>query len=324
MWAMRLTLCTVALCFALQAQTPSPALVVLNKADSTLVVVDPQTNAIKGRVAVGDQPHEVAVSADGRFAFATNYGTGQQPGSTLSVIDLTAMTERKVDLGTLRRPHGIWVSNGKVYFTAEENKVVGRYDPATNKIDLQQPTNQERTHMVVLNKAGNRMYTANMGSNTVGFFEQSSNGNWRGEPVTVGPGPEAIDLSPNEREIWTAHSGDGGVSIINTETRAVTMLPKLSGRPNRLKFTPDGKRVLISDTTTGELIVVDTATRKVTNKVKVGSIAEGIQVTPDGSRAYVALERDNEVAVVDLAKLTVIGRIKPGNGPDGLAWAVRR
>lgn len=321
---MRLLLFTAAVCFALQAQTPSPALVVLNKAESTLVVVDPQNNTVKGRVAVGNQPHEVAVSADGRTAYVTNYGSGQEPGSTLSAVDLTTMTERKINIGDLRRPHGIWVSNGKVYFTAEQNKMVGRFDPATNKIDLQQPTDQERTHMVVLNKAGNRMYTANMGSNSVGFFEQAANGTWRAQPVTVGPGPEAIDLSPNEREIWTAHSGDGGVSIVNTETKAVTTVPKLSGRPNRLKFTPDGKLVLISDITTGELVIVDAATRKITNKVKVGSIAEGIQVTPDSSRAYVAVERDNEVAIVDLAKATVTGRIKPGNGPDGLAWAVRK
>lgn len=318
---MRLLLLTAIVGFA---QVPNPALIVLNKADSALVVVDPQTNTIKGRVSTGNQPHEVAVSADGRFAYVTNYGTGSDPGTTLSAIDLTNMTERKIDLGELRRPHGIWIHNGKVYFTAEQNKMVARYDPATNKIDWTQPTNQERTHMVVLNKAGNRMFTANIGSNTISIFDQGANGKWREDSVTVGPGPEAIDLSPSEREIWTAHSGDGGVSIINTETHAVTMVPKLSTRPNRLKFTPDGRHVLISDASTGELIFIDTATRKITHKVKVGSLAEGIQITPDGTRAYVALERDNEVAIVDIAKAMVTGRIKTGNGPDGLAWIAKR
>jgi YVTN family beta-propeller protein len=321
MWSMRLLLLTAIVGFA---QIPNPALIVLNKADNTLVVVDPQTNTIKGKASTGNQPHEVAVSADGRFAYFTNYGTGSDPGKTLSAVDLTTMTERKIDLGELRRPHGIWINAGKVYFTAEQNKMVARYDPAANKIDWTQPTNQERTHMVLLNKAGNRMFTANIGSNSISIFDESSNGKWREDSVTVGPGPEAIDLSPNEREVWTAHGGDGGVSIINTETHKVTMVPKLSSRPNRLKFTPDGKHVLISDSATGELIIVDTATRKITNKVKVGSLAEGIQITPDGSRAYVALERDNEVAIVDIAKATVTGRIKPGNGPDGLAWIVRR
>ncbi len=320
---MRLTLplLIAALCYA---QVPNPALVVLNKADNALVVIDPQTNGIKGKASTGNQPHEVAVSADGRFAYVTNYGTGADPGNTLSAIDLSTMTERKIDLGELRRPHGIWINNAKVYFTAEQNKMVGRYDPATNKIDWTQATNQERTHMVVLNKAGTRMFTANIGSNSISIFDKNPSGTWREDSVTVGPGPEAIDLSPNEREIWTAHGGNGGVSIINTETRAVTMAPSLSTRPNRLKFTPDGKRVLISDTSTGELIIVDAATRKITNKVKVGSLAEGIQITPDGSRAYVALERDNEVAILDLAKLAIIGRIKPGNGPDGLAWIPKR
>jgi DNA-binding beta-propeller fold protein YncE len=318
---MRLLLLSAVLCYS---QIPSPALIVLDKADNTLVVIEPQTNAIKGRVSTGNQPHEVAVSADGRTAYVTNYGTGPDPGRTLSAIDLTTMTERKIDIGDLRRPHGIWINNGKVYFTAEQNKVVARYDPATNRVDLKLPTKQEGTHMVVVNKAGTRLFTVNIGSNSISIFDRGSNGNWREDSVTVGPGPEAIDLSPNEREIWTAHGGDGGVSIINAETHAVTMVPKLSTRPNRLKFTPDGKRVLISDASTGELIIVDTATHKTTNKVKLGSLAEGIQITPDGSRAYVALERDNQVAIVDIAKAIVTGRIKPGNGPDGLAWIGRR
>ncbi|MEI9813825.1 MAG: LssY C-terminal domain-containing protein [Acidobacteriota bacterium] len=296
------------------AQTPSPALLIANKAEGSLVIVDPKTNAIKGRVNTGYQPHEVAVSADGKFAYVTNYGDAQQPGSSLSVIDLTSFTERRVGLGDLRRPHGIFYSNGMVYFTAEQSRAVARYDPATNKIDWTQPTTQNATHMVLLNKAGTRLFTANIASNTISIFDPTPTGQWRGEHVAVGPGPEALDLSPNERELWTAHSGDGGVSILNIETHAVTMLPKIVQRPNRLKFTPDGKRVLISDIAIGELTVMDAATRKVTKRIKLGTLAEGIQITPDGVRAYVALEQDNEVAIVDLAKLSVIGRIKPGRG----------
>ena len=54
------------------------------------------------------------------FAYVGNYGQ-QTPGNTISVIDLAAQAElHRVDLGPLRRPHGILVVNGKVYFTAEQ------------------------------------------------------------------------------------------------------------------------------------------------------------------------------------------------------------
>lgn len=303
--------------------TPSPALLVLNKGDAALVIVDPATNQVTARIPTGPQPHEVAVSEDGRLAFVANYGTGANPGTTISVIDLTSRTGRQVSLGALRRPHGIWVAGGKVYFTAEDSRVIGRYDPATDRVDATYPTNQDRTHMVLLSRDGRRMFTANIASNTVDIFERNGN-DFHLTIVDVGPGPEAIDLSPDGRQIWTAHSGDGGVSIIDVASKKVTAtLPRLNQRPNRLKFTPDGKHVLISDSGNGELVVVDAATHQEVKRLKLGSIAEGIQMVPDGSRAYVALERDNQVAIVDLKTFTVTGRFSPGAGPDGMAWVAR-
>ena len=310
---------------ALAQSTPSPALLVLNKAESVLAIVDPNTHQVAARVPTGPQPHEVAVSADGRTAFVTNYGGGSNPGTTLSVIDLVTRTEKRVDISPLRRPHGIWVSGGKVYFTAEDSRAIGRYDPATGKVDATYNTNQDVTHMVLLTARGNRMLSSNMGSNTVNIFERTANGGYTPARVPVGAGPEAIDLSPDEKEIWTAHSGDGGVSIIDVATRKVTAtLPRLSQRPNRLKFTPDGRHVLISDSGNGDLVIVDAAARKEVKRLTVGSLAEGIQIVPDGSRAYVALERDNQVAIIDLKTFTVSGRFSPGTGPDGMAWSVRK
>lgn len=67
-------------------QTAKPVLVALNKADSTLAIIDPSTMKVIAKVATGDSPHEVVLSADGKTAFVANYGA-QAPGSSISVID---------------------------------------------------------------------------------------------------------------------------------------------------------------------------------------------------------------------------------------------
>src|SRR3982750_320985 len=70
-------------------QTTRPVLAALNKAENNLAIIDPVTLKITARVPVGDSPHEVALSADGKTAFVSNYGA-QTPGSSLSVIDTVA------------------------------------------------------------------------------------------------------------------------------------------------------------------------------------------------------------------------------------------
>src|SRR5271169_5352266 len=309
------------------AQTSSPALLVLEKSDEKLAIVDPATLKVLGRVPSGGAPHEVIASDDGKFAYISNYAS-QELGQlkTLSVVDLTAQKALPpVDLGALRAPHGLAFGDGKVYFTAEANKVIGRYDPASNQVDWVLGTGQDVTHMVVLSKDGKTIFTSNIGSDTICVIEPGGGrGGWKVTPIPVGKGPEGFDLSPDGKEVWASNSGDGTVSIIDVASKKVTATLDLkTKRTNRLKFTPDGKLVLITDDGGGELVVVDVATRKERKRLKVGQGPEGTLVQPDGAKAYVALSRDNAVAVIDLKTLELTGKIATGNGPDGLAWAQR-
>jgi YVTN family beta-propeller protein len=321
--------CTVCVCLtlaAIAAETPSPALLVLNKADQTMAIVDPVSGKVVAHVSVGEGPHEVTVSADGKFAFVGNYGQ-QTPGSTISVIDLVGQKElRRVNLGPLRRPHGMFFASGKVYFTAEVNRLIGRYDPVTNQIDWLFGTGQATTHMVIANPDASRFFTSNIGSDSVSAIERAAGpAGWTETVIPVGKGPEGIDWSPDGKEIWSATGGDGGVSIIDVEIKKVTQTLSVgSKRTNRLKFTPDGRLVLLSDSQGGELIVLDRATKKERARIAMGRSPEGIQMEPDGAHAYVAQEGANDVAIVDLKTLTVAGHISTGNGPDGMAWAVRK
>jgi len=308
------------------AQVASPALLVLNKSENTLSIIDPLNGKTLGRVSTGEAPHELTTSADGKTVFVANYGD-QEPGRTISVIDLATQKElHRIDLGPLRRPHGIVYSGSKVYFTAESNKLIGRYDPVGNQIDWLLGTGQDITHMLVLSRDGNMIFTSNIGSDSISIIEHiSGSPNWKETVVEVGHGPEAIDISPDEKEVWTAHSRDGRVSIIEVANRKVTQTLNLSlKRANRLKFTPDGKLVLISDLDAGEVLVLNALERKELKRINIGKMPEGILVSPDGSHAYVAIWGENSVAVLDLKTFQIIQRIPTGQGPDGLAWAESR
>jgi len=305
-----------------QSALPSPALLVVNKAENSLAVVDPGTGKAVKQIPTGDGPHEVALSPDGRTAYVTNYGA-QTPGSSLSVIDIAAGKEtRRVDLGALRRPHGVIVSGGAVYFTIEANRAVARYDPAANALDWIMGTGEGGTHMVVGTADGSSLFTSNIGTDSVTALQRTGGAQgWTVTRIGVGKGPEGIDLSPDGKELWTAHSRDGALSIVDAATKQVVATMDIrTKRSNRLRFTPDGRLVLVSDLDAGELVVIDAAARKEVKRVALGRAPSGILVVPDGSRAYVALTGENALAVVDLKTLEPAGRVPTGAGPDGMAW----
>jgi YVTN family beta-propeller protein len=142
--------------------------------------------------------------------------------------------------------------------------------------------------------------------------------------IPVGKGDEGFDVSPDGRELWTANSQDGSLSIIDLASRKVTAtLDAKIFSSNRLKFTPDGKLVFITSLRGGDLVIYDAASRKEYKRVPIGHGAAGILMDPVGQRAFVACTPDNYVAIVDLKALAVTGHLDVGGEPDGLAWAVR-
>jgi len=308
--------------------TPPTALLVLAKKDNTLAIVDPSSLKVIAKIPVGNDPHEVIGSADGRTAYVSNYGSGAY--NTLAVVDLISQKALpSVDLGPLRGPHGLVFVGGKVWFTAESAKAIGSYDPATKSVDWILGTGQNRTHMIYVAADMKTIVTTNVSSGTVNIIEKTMGGrpgqaDWDETVVRVGNGSEGFDVSPDAREIWVANAGDGTVSIIDVARKQVTqtLAADVAGA-NRLKFTPDGKLALISTLRGPDVTVIDAATRKTIKRIAVGHGAAGIVMQPDGARAYVACSPDGYVAVIDLHSMEVIGHIAAGQSPDGLAWVVR-
>lgn len=330
-----LLVCAATECAA--QSTPPRSLLALSKADHVLAIIDPVTLKVVARVPVGSDPHEVIASSDGKTAYVSIYGGGSL--HELNVIDLVAQKPLPtIDTRPLMGPHGLTFAGGKVWFSAEGSKSVGRYDPATGKLDWSLGTGQDRTHMIYVTDDSKKVYTTNVSAGTVSIlvdsllrpaasptgFTPPARRDWVQTVIQVARGSEGFDVSPDGRKLWTAAADDGTISIIDIAAK------KLSGKidakvlgANRLKFTPDGRRVLITSLRTGDLFIYDAASHQELKRLNTGHGAAGILVDDDGSRAFIGCTADNYVAVIDLRTLAVTGHIDIP-GADGLAWATRR
>jgi YVTN family beta-propeller protein len=304
-------------------QTPKPVLVALNKTDSNLAIIDPADMKVLGKVAVGDSPHEVVLSADGRTAYVSNYGA-QTPGSSISVIDIATMKEtRRVDVSPLLRPHGMKEVSGKLYFTSETNRLIARYDPAANKIDWIMGTGQNGSHMVVGTGDQKKFYTSNIGSDSITAFEFSNipPAGSKIMHIPVGKQPEAIDLSPDGKEVWVGLNVDLGIDIVDTATGKVVERVKLGERPYRVVFSPDGKQVFATIPNTKELVVIDVATRKELKRMKMENVPIGLTFAKSGKYVFLTAVQPDAAIKIDLEKFEITGKVEPGKGPDGIAVA---
>jgi len=318
-------------------------LIVLNKGEATASLIDLASGEVVAALKTGEGPHEAAVSPDGRLAVASNYGTRDAPGSTLTVIDVPgARVTRTIDLGEHRRPHGIAFlpDGGRVAVTAEQSRALLIVDVASGSVESAIDTDQEVSHMVVVSPDGKRAYVANIGSGSMTAIDLQTRSRLR--TLRTGAGAEGIGLLPDGRTLWVTNREADTVSVIDTTALEIVATLPSASFPIRASATADGRWVLVSNARSGALTVFDARTRKEQRQVPMSLEAAGtegrlfggqfgkspvpigILMHPDGKLAYVANANADVVAVVDLAKWIVTGTLRAGREPDGMAYSPLR
>ena len=224
--------------FHCHGQSKKNLLLALSKSDHTLAIVDPGSLKVLAKVPVGEDPHEVIASADGKTAYVSIYGGGIF--HTINIIDLVAQKAKpEVDTKPLFGPHDLTYVNNKLWFTAEGSKAVGRLDPATNNIEWSMGTGQDRTHMLYVTNDANNIYTININSGTVSLLNntpQNGRENWVQTLIPVARGSEGFDVTPDNKRAFVACTPDNYVSIIDLNTWQVTGKLDVGKNPDGLAW----------------------------------------------------------------------------------------
>jgi YVTN family beta-propeller protein len=322
---------------AVAEETPASALLVLNKGDESLAIVDATSLKVVARAPAGHDPHEVVASADGKLAFISNY----RGGHTLSVVDLVAQKALPpIDLGALRSPHGLAVSDGKIYFTAEESKVIGRYDPESHQIDWVLGLGQNRTHMVVVSKDSKKIFTSNVNSDSISLIEKGAgaegfggpggfggpppDGGSGGPPPDGGPGGPPPDGGPGgpppggPGDGNSPRRGPGGPPGGGQPDWNVTDISVGHG-PEGFDLSPDNNEIWAANSHAGTVSVIDVTKKAVAETLNIPTrFANRLKFTPDGKVVLISDLGSNDLVVVGAATRKEVKRIKLGGGSAGI------
>lgn len=331
---------TLAACTIVARQTPPTSerpptwahagyLVVVNQADSTADLIDLQQGKSIKKIPTGLGPHEAAISDDGRLVVVTNYGNGPRPGNSLTLAKIpSGEVIKTVDLGTYTRPHGVaWLDADRVLVTSETTRNVVQVNVTEGKVEKTFATGNGGSHMLALDRAGGRVYTANVSGGNVTAIDLKSEQRIGDAPAAEAS--EGIAVSPDGKWIATGNRS-GSISILDAKAMEKKRDIECPGIPYRAAFTPDSRRALIPCPQSREFVVVDVAKLEILKKISTSADPSdpsaplagprGVFVHPDGKWAYLTLNESSSAAVVDLQKLEVVGRIPVGGSPDGIAY----
>nr|BCW99978.1 MAG: hypothetical protein KatS3mg041_0025 [Bacteroidota bacterium] len=319
-------------------QEPSGSALVLNKSDGTVWKINLRTGALEARWIVGEGPHEVLLSPDGRRAVVSLYGTSTRPGSALAVLDLEGREPvRYVPLGSYSRPHGLaWWRGDTVLVTAEAQARLLVLSLQEGRIQKALPTEARVSHMVVAWPEGRRAFTANIGSGSVSALDLDTE---RVQQIPTGAGAEGIALRPGTRELWVSNRAANTITILDAEHLRPLDSLSCPAFPIRVAFTPDGTLALVSCAASGDVAVFEAASRRLLGRIPIpppeadvpedrlfGSrfgrspVPIGIAPSPEGRYALVAASYADRIHVLDLIALRLIASYRTGPEPDGVVW----
>jgi len=313
---------------AASASAQTGQLLVAQKGDHSLAIVDPVAGKVTANVAEnGITGHEVAGSPDGRLAFVPIYGNSGvgKPGTDGNNIVVVDVAAQKL-VGNIQFDHGVrphcavfGPKDGLLYVTTELDRAVTIIDPKTLKIVGSIPTGQPESHMLALSHDGLRGYTANVGPGTVSVLDIK--GRKTLTIIPVSDNTQRIAISNDDRWVFTADQTAPRMAVIDTATNKVAKRVKIDGLGYGSAATKDGRWLLVALPGQNKVDVIDLRTMTLARAVDVGKSPQEVLVRPDGKAAYVSCAGSNEVAEIDLATWSVKRMIATGNVTDGLGWA---
>lgn len=265
--------------------------------------------------AKGQNTHDLFLTPDGRWLFATNMGSG-----TLSVID-TGSNQVVGTIPTGKTTHAIsitpdgkelWVNAGAedhipIVSTAER-KVIA-------KVALGEPI---ATGHIWFSPDGKTAYATSPKFGQV--FVIDTAGRTVTGKIGVGKSPTFIQATADGTEVWGTNTGESSIYVIAVATRKVSTF-EVGKMPQHLTFV--GGKVYVTLGGDNQVAVLDAKSRQVVGRIPVGKKPHGLWPSADGQRIFVANEEGHDLAVIDVGAGKVVSTVAVGKKPIAVVVSAR-
>src|SRR5262245_14787878 len=264
-----------------------PNLIVTAKSAHKVHFLDAATLAMTATIDMPGSTHEIALSLDGRTAYASVYGDGVfakrvNPDRRVVVIDLPSKSlTRVIDLGDVYAPHGVMIDfTGMVWSSGELGNAVLVIDPADDKV----------------------------------------------QKIDVGATAHWLAVSHSLGKVFVSVKQDH-VVVVDTARRTAVDRIKLPHVVEGLAISPGGGTLYVCAQSAAELYVIDAASHALHRTVPIeGADASKrqmrrVRVSPDNKYVVVSSNQDHHAAIYEADGLRQIASFPTKKSPMGFGFA---
>ena len=292
---------------------------ITNSDGDSFSIIDRNTYQVLKTLPVGDYPHHMIVSLDGRHLYI-----GNTHSDTVSTLDLA--TEEIVKTIPLLDPYNFYYTPdrdllvttctrlGKVEIHAPETWT--NMEQATGWKRLAQiPTGKDPNHFA-FSPDGHFMYVSNEYSHQLSVIDLQERKLAR--QINTSRRPVDVALAPGGKALFVANYTDGIVTVYDTASfQELKRIPTGAGA-HGMAMAIDGMTLFVSNRDAHTVSAIDVKGYQVTRTFKVPQGPDMLEVTPNGRELWVTARYGANVYVVDLEKGKVSKRIKTGASPHGI------
>jgi YVTN family beta-propeller protein len=309
------------------------ALYVINGEDDTISVINTETKAVAGTIAIQNAvfPHHIylspdkaklAVSCPGMDMSGGHHGgmAGMQ-GAVLVLDALTGATLAGTMLPEMNH-NAAWSPDGTEIWTSQmvDSGTVLVLNPADLSVKATIAVGK-MPEEVSFSHDGHRAFVANGSDNTVSVIDVAT----KTVTNTIAVGQDPVGAWPGvDNRMYVTNETDKSITAIDAVTLRVLRTYALHYTPGMAATSPANDGTLwIANEDQGQVQINMTTMNMDMGDVVTGAGAHGVKFSDDGHTVYVTNQMANNVSFIDVASGNVTSTIDVGLKPNGLVFRTK-
>ena len=227
-----------------------------------------------GSIEVGQAPHGLAITPDGKTVLVAGFGTNQ-----VMVVDVA--TNKVMGQVAVPQPHNIAITpDGKTAYVAAQQQ-------GATALAILSIADRKQTGSVPLDKtpralnfdkAGKQLYFTLAGADAVQILDVATN-KVTGQ-IAVGASPHHPLITATGEYGMVVSQGPGELAIWAPDANKVTGTVKVGTMPHWIAASSDGDTAYVTNEGSNDLTIVNVETQKVIATVPVGNAPRKIVLQP--------------------------------------------